>query len=398
MASNTVFPILDLPPELLDIIASFVYPYDVRPLRQTCRYIYSCTSRCFARTELDIIRTDLSFRSLLRLEDIARHKGFAPYVNTLVIENEYGNDIGQGIAWEWDAFGNLDLQQAGVHRVQAILQSFKNCRSFQFARYRSCEDNKTPEPLALGEAINMTLTIAVNLKRQIKAFDMFDIWSRSAEPDAECRDLKGLTMMPTEWPEFMDVWPTVSSLVLSYQAGSPSGVPVSLALNLLQHAPKLRRLHVDSAWSTGGASIMDYLLSTKLGFELEELHLGTAASVRGDDLQTFLSEHRRTLRTLIFDELNLQPGNWIPTLCSMTTGFPKLSSVNFTDISEGLPRDTHWVDYPELAKSLGTKIISRLHDLDRSSRVWSVFYRGPKMEIALQKMADSATILSWDEY
>jgi len=96
----SAFRILDLPPELLDDIASFLSKGYLLGFRQTCKQIYKHTSVAFTRCCFHTIQTDLSFESLRKLEKLAKNERFAPQVQSLLRKGRRHKHIGKGLKWE----------------------------------------------------------------------------------------------------------------------------------------------------------------------------------------------------------------------------------------------------------------------------------------------------------
>ncbi len=86
--------ILNLPPELLDLILSFSASSAWAGLRLTCRHLYTHTLDTFARRFFHEVKTDLSETDLVRLECLAKNAIFAPYVHSLQIKHSQASSTG----------------------------------------------------------------------------------------------------------------------------------------------------------------------------------------------------------------------------------------------------------------------------------------------------------------
>ncbi|RDW84193.1 uncharacterized protein DSM5745_04519 [Aspergillus mulundensis] len=402
--TNKTFAIQDLPPELVDLTASFLNRTDVTSLRQTCHYVNNSTIPSFARKTLTNIETDLSGKELEYFENLAKDSRLAPYVKKVFIKKASSktNELGKGSVWERETKGCLIMQQSVVQRWYDAFQSLPNCQYFHFFKFRD-ESDKVTEPLTLGDAITMFLTFCAKLDRPIMEFHIMNIGTHSGDEAADVLDLRGLSMDPVLMPGFKKVWSTVENLTLGHKLVKSSSVPgADFDLALLQNTSRLKELTINLE-GDGGAGMFARLAAIDHSFQLETLSIQDTFGIRGEDLRAFLAQHRSTLQELKFNFTNLKQDGWKDTLFFLAeTSFPKLKSLMMFYISEGSPTDTHYIEFPGLedrAAVVDDGTSSSINTVntgvwDGPTRPVYAKYEGPKMNVACRKLAAAAAIFS----
>ncbi|OJJ52835.1 hypothetical protein ASPSYDRAFT_561089 [Aspergillus sydowii CBS 593.65] len=252
-STDQAFRLLDLPPELLDDIASFLPKESLLDFRQTCKHVHKHTAIAFARCCFHTIQTDLSFASLRRLEQVAKNGRYAQHVQSLLVKGRRHNHFGQGLKWERDDQGYLLHRQPAVDRVRGILRAFPKCASFQFEKLLE-DGDRVPEPLALGDVVSMILAIVVDLKRPVKGFEIHPLSSTDlSHPNTRGTDLDARTMAMVETSEFTNLSSPLQSFALGHQAGAGVHIATEFGLHLMQGAPKLRHLSLDGDYVARGS-------------------------------------------------------------------------------------------------------------------------------------------------
>ena len=402
-STDQAFRLLDLPSELLDGIASFQSKETLLDFRQTSKHIHRHTNVAFARCCFHTIQTDLSFASLRRLEQVAKNERYAQHVQSLLVKGRRHNHFGQGLKWGRDDQGHLLHRQPAVDRVRGILRSFPKCASFQFEKLLE-DGDRVPEPLALGDVVNMILAIVVDLKRPLKGFEIHPLSSPDlSHPNTRGTDLDARTMAMVETSEFINLSSALQSFALGHQAGAGIHVATKFGIHLMQGAPKLRHLSLDGDHVARGMDIITRMMTAKLDFQLEDLSLAMATGLDGESFRTFLTLHCRNLKSLQLRYLDMEYEGWVPTIKHLATaGFTKLRSVELDRLSDSWKKDTLLVEFTgvkqdpivdgwgETAKKIRYEQFR--HVLGGARRVFCVSYDGPRMDVALQKIAASAKI------
>lgn len=135
--------ILDtLAPEIIENIASLLdHRADILSLRLVCRHIYRSTFKRFATAFFSTVVTDLSPRSLLRLDYIARGD-FRLFVRSISfgscppccrLSADLHTPLGKNQPWERypSLDGALVLSQPLVTQIHAILARFEKCTTLE---------------------------------------------------------------------------------------------------------------------------------------------------------------------------------------------------------------------------------------------------------------------------
>ena len=116
-------PIANLPPELVQVIATFLDAPEFCSLRLTCKKVYESTLRYFGHSYLRTVKTDLSLNKLQTLESVSQNSSLAPLVHKLVIQApDEGLDLlGHGILWSRHPSGHISMPQQGIQQWQDVL-------------------------------------------------------------------------------------------------------------------------------------------------------------------------------------------------------------------------------------------------------------------------------------
>lgn len=392
----SAFRIVDLPPELLDGIASCLCKDYLLGFRQSCKKIYQHTTVAFARCFFHIIQTDLSLKSLQRLEAIAADGRFAHHVHSLLVKGRHHNHIGRGIEWKRDMHGYL-LPQPAIDRVCDIVRSFPKCASFHF---EICGEycGNVLGPLDIPEALHIILTIVIDQNRPLKCLEIYPVCCQNPVPIPHYTDIGTHTMATVQTPELKELASSLQSFTFGYQLCPGIHVPTPFAFRLMECAPKLRRLNLDGQGLHGLSNFIDETVARNFDFQLEDLSLAGSSFLAYQDLHTFLRLHCRNLKALRFRDIGFANEGWFAMLNYLATGFTNLNCIELVRLFQPCKEQIVWVEFsgviqdPIVDTASGNKIQYQHHQGVRrgAPRVLTVSYDGPRMDVALQKIAASA--------
>lgn len=374
--------ILNLPPELLDLILSFSASSAWTSLRLTCRHLYTRTLDTFARRFFHEVKTDLSEAHLVRLECLAKNAFFAPYVHCLQIKHSQAtpHDKLQHLRLIRlpTGSGDRNLVNPGVPQLHDILQSFPNCSSFHFNVFM--QGNGDPQeieglmPLTWG----MIRIISIMHTLQPPSTEL-DIQCLFDDRGQDIQYLNGLELLLLVPLESVTVWGNVQHTSIGFASVNR---PLQRHV-FVDYAIKPRSLVLDAHFRAEGQTLTNWLLCTRPRLHLERLcltrsHARTRVPIHPDHLRTLLSLHSPTLQELELSWLTGRVGEWIPILKFLAAAeFPELNYVLFKFLGES---QAQIVQFPGLAEDPTVdgfpeeKIVVRSYHIPADS----VSYRGLK--------------------
>lgn len=241
-------------------------------------------------------------------------------------------------------------------------------------------------PLTWG--MILIISIMYTLQRNITELDIQCLFD---DRGLDIQYLNGLELLLLVPLESVTVWGNVQHTSIGFASVNH---PLQRQV-FVDYAIKPRSLVLDAHFGAEGQTLTNWLLCTRPLLHLERLcltrsHARTRVPIHPDHLRTLLSLHSPTLQELELSWLTGRVGEWIPILKFLAaTEFPKLNYVLFKFLGES---QAQIVQFPGLAEDPTVdgfpeeKIVVRSYHIPADS----VSYRGPKMRIALQKIADSA--------
>ena len=159
-----------LPIEIVQLIASTFEPVDLFSIRLVCRELYRKTLHHFIHTYFATIRTDLTPKSLQRLQNISDTAHLAQHVEVLHIANIDGT-LGRGFQWHRHPSGLLAVPLVGADLLRNILVTkLVKCRSFLIDSYDEVQQRDETEFLIPGDAIGIVLSIVAETHLAIRSF------------------------------------------------------------------------------------------------------------------------------------------------------------------------------------------------------------------------------------
>jgi hypothetical protein len=304
--------------EIIELIATFLEPADLRSLRLVCRELNRKTLNSFGRANFATIQTDLSYESLERIRSISESEHFAIHVQCLHLKDSPDGIIGQGFDWPRHSSGCLVENLNGADLLRDLLsQRLLNCRSFLIYSYDDYEPRHDTDRLVPSDAVGLILSIIAEAELALQSFTI-----QSSTHDNGRLDTPRLQMPLSQTPKCVKAWSQIEELVLDFAITSDQG---NWVLHLISSALKLRKLSL--GFYEGEKSFMQRLSSLHELNRLEELSLGSAM-VTVDAITSLLLKNRDTLHSLSLHYTALDvEGKWSTVLEDMKSQFPQLQNL-----------------------------------------------------------------------
>ncbi|KAL8649153.1 MAG: hypothetical protein Q9226_005689 [Calogaya cf. arnoldii] len=263
----------------------------------------------FSITSFTALRTDLTPRSLQRLNGIAGIAAHAHNVKYLLLDRGSHDRLGEGFAWERNSTGQVINRLAGAESLQHLLvNKFINCRSFMFIYDESKMMQEYQGPLIeqypglnISDSISLLVSIITEAGLKVKS------WAISRQGNA--KSLKSVeeiwtTTFPLELcrqPQFKVAWADIRKLVLDVEI---TPVQHDWVLGLISEAPNLQYLSLN--FYTDSADFLDRLTSALSAPPLRKLRL-QGALLTGENILDLLNCFQDTLVVLCLRHVSSGP-------------------------------------------------------------------------------------------
>ena len=311
--------------EIIELIATFLEPVDLRFLRLVSRELNRKTLTSFGRANFATIHTDLTYESLERIRTISKSEHFARHVQCLQVKDPPDGIIGKRFHWPRRFSGGLakNLNRADLLR-DLLSQGLLNCRSFVIYDSKSPHDT---ECLVPNDAVDLILSIVARADIALQSFTV-----RYRPLDFE--DWRRLQMPLSQTPKFVKAWSQIEELALDFEIVFDHRTWVLLILS----APKLRKLSLRFGM-TDTSLFMQQLSSLHELNKLEELSLRPASATE-DAITSLLLKNRDTLHSLSLQYTTLNDeGTWSTIFENMKGQFPQLQNFELFLLKEGANYD-----------------------------------------------------------
>ncbi len=398
--------------EIVQLLASTLEPTDLFSVRLVCRELNEKILHYFILTYFATARTDLTPKSLQRLQNISESKHLAQHVEALHIKNVDGT-LGRGFQWHRHPSGCLAAPLVGADLLQDILANkLVKCRSFQIDGYDEVQQRDETEFLIPGDAVGILLSIFAKNNLAIRSFTI-----ESKRGSTGRLDTKRLQMPLHRGPQFIAAWANLEELVLDYTMTCDQH---DWALGIISNASRLRKLSLRfySELPDSTSSFMERLTSAHSFLGLQDFSL-ESANVTVEIILKFLLQNRDTLRAISFRHVTIEVGGtWAIVLESMKGNFPRLESLSVFWLKEHRSEEWPCVIFSKLAenpavpgsegrRSSDSRLESDSHlvkSLERpikltyrwlygKGRVLSASYLGPGMDNFLNVLSETAETL-----
>ncbi|KAL6237947.1 hypothetical protein BDW75DRAFT_248150 [Aspergillus navahoensis] len=396
----------DLPPELVESVASFLWlSEDLCSLRLTCRYFYFSTLQHFKKSRFQTVTVDLYQSSLHRLEGLCTRPDLVQNIQRLVIWTKWTAEatVGRKQLWRRYPSGRLVMSQAIIRRWRAVIERLVYCRSFCIYHRtdppgsRWDPDFTTDDEYELDWRVSLSASDIIAIMLSIFGASRIPVLSfvlgcgrYSSQYPGHRIDTTRLDTVLLRTANFKYAWSNLTALCLESEI--KGSLVVQFITSLVQAATRLRRLTINFDHGHDAVGLMKQLSYTDLACQLEEIHFEAGWLGSGEQLNQFLSKHRRTLWTLSLVLIGMRQDGWVPLLkslddfkalrvfrlvCPTARGGDKKTCVKFPNVEKNRVVD----------EASGTKFKYRRFWL-HGSHMTMVSYCGSKMNVALQKLVD----------
>lgn len=316
-----------LPTEIVEEIAWHLDIRSLKKLRLVSRAINAKTHRPSMTTIFGTIKTDLSPRSLQKLEDQWATDEFSPYaeyVHTLKLSGYYG--FGHG--YRWNIPVDYPETRPGILRFERLLiDRFPNCRSFYV--YSLAWGREDPDDLTAEEVVDILLSMIARTGITVKEFHLPEI---PTQPSIDFGDMT-LTWNVLEKPELIDSFSSMRALtfVPGLLATSYAYILNARILSaILLPAKNVTSLKFGCKTDIQElASILQAPERTGLrSMEIVAMHLTE------EDLMAVLTPCNESLRELTIRNVCLKTGSWKTLLSVILELLPHLEGLSIANIAE----------------------------------------------------------------
>ncbi|KAL4799503.1 hypothetical protein BDV19DRAFT_385272 [Aspergillus venezuelensis] len=399
VAMSTMMPpkipigMADLPPELMDSIASYLPSECIISLRSTNRYNYHTTIIQFASRYFTSIRTDLSFDSFNRLHNISKDPRFAPSVKAIRFTRKRPNNVGHGVLWpRTGAYHQIDLNCDAVCLLSEIIRCLENCTSFDFYQPQG-PIRAFKEDLVIGDAAYIMMETLVSLNRRI---DEFRVNLQCMSSGDSKFNLRALCRIPERF-SYMLFAQGIRKLVLDFEIRCDH-----LADNIsemLRWGTGLKSLTLIAQHGRLATELIKRTISRAGMFRLKELTLVGPPDImfwieplRRETISRFLSIHSRTLEKLTLRHLQLEDSlEWGYIVGKFGTNYPHLKQIYLGRLTgrddDGETDRIHYqvIDWKDFTQ-LGAIKFYRDHGCSKTKlrtgagqHATGIFYEGPEL-------------------
>lgn len=400
MMMSPGFPTLAV--EVIELIATFAEPIDLRSLRLACRELNRKILISFGRANFATIQTDLSRKNLERLESISSAKHLATHLQFLHIKADSEDIIGKDFHWPRLSSGCLADNPNGADELREVLsQGLYNCRSFVIHTWDEYEPGHDTDRLMPSDAVGLFLSIVAAAGIQLQSFTI-----QKCENGTGRLDTPRLQMPLSQTTKFVQAWSQLEALVLDYSITSNQ---YGWVLHLISLVPRLRKLSLEcyegSTWITQRLSFLPDL------HRLEELRLRSAL-VTVEALTSLLVRNRDTLNSLSLRFTTLDDGGeWSTVFARLKFQFAQLQNLELYFLRQGNIHDR--IVFPKLSKypvipgselyrndrrQYDSRRIESVEDpiglryYGTNKRIVGVEYHGKEIDPVLSALADSVEL------
>ena len=326
----------NLSTEIVQLITDTLESSDLFSLRLVCRAINQKTLYTFGRKCFTTLRTNLTTKSLQRLQHISKNDHLARHVETLriVFDHFILRMTPNPSQWNTRRSEGRDSEANLLRNILA--NKFVNCRSFYIDTWNEVHRNRN-HPHNSSDAVGILLTLGAGIDFQVKSLTAVDYQGPPSQiqppPDTE-----GTTAMSHDRSQFEAAWSQIEELSLTSRYSINS---LDEAQNLISCAPRARKLTLE-------LRPMQHQLGPGISSSrLTSLQL-SSAYVTIQSLPEIFIRNSDTLRTVTLSKVcTTNENTWsqifnsLKGKCSLLDSFSafKLKELSTTNMLEGSPFD-----------------------------------------------------------
>ncbi|KAJ5607052.1 hypothetical protein N7537_003671 [Penicillium hordei] len=369
-----------LPIEILADIAKFTKSPELCALRLTCRAMYQSTLHHFVQTFVHTLKTDLSPKSLPRVEEAANDALFCPYVRKLEIVRNSQGCLGP-------LSPHTTSEGTDIQAWRDVIKRFFNCQSFELRNSIYTTAHAGCDGISLDEATGAVLKAIATEHIRMESFSIDIIKNRRRAHE----DNDNLTQFPITYfgiPAFTHL------KELSLALPDAERETLDWMASMIQCAKSLRKLAILFSWKCEAAPLLAQISSVGCLPALEELTFSRMTFQSSAALAIFLYSVTGSLRRATFSFVQLEFGGWRSILRELGGGAYKLDSLILHSVLEQnkflsfrkIP------EYPLAKESLDKKLCRpfQFSFVDPKDKGFSC--SGPALQQVLQRVAALAEI------
>ncbi len=318
--------LLALPAEIIQLSVDNLDRDDLRSIRLVSRALYNHSLKRFSIAHFTTLRTDLTPRSLQKLQEVSDSRLHAPNVRCLQLCGG-GGWFGEGHIWDRLPSGHLQPGQPGsitLKHLRAV--KLVNCRSFRFdcpcdRAIQGFDGRKIPESptrLTTSDVVSLIFSIVVEANLAIQSLVM-------ACKDHSRRFCRGGLLLDTDRlpidlsrrTKFSTACANLKEFAFEWEDAFRQQ---DWILHLISCCPNLQRLSLGLCRS-GSKNFYRRFINDSLGSALVILRLDSA-SLHLWPFLTILLDRRATLRRLSLRNTHLKGGDRWSTTFAMLSQMP----------------------------------------------------------------------------
>lgn len=328
--------------ELIELINILLGPADLRSLRLVCRELTRKTLPHFGLANFTNLRTDLTCKSLQRLQDISETVHLAVHVHSLRIKHTDDDKLGEGFGWRRHASGLISDHLAGTTLLRDVLGTkLLKCRSFHIDSYDEYKPRLEQDSLLPSDAVGIILSIVAGANLALRSFTV-----ESSVISGGKLNTQRLPIPLSYTLRFLNAWSHIEELNFDFVITSDQ---YDWIYYLISSSPRLRKLSL--GFGCTGNLVMERLSSSPSLKRLDCLSL-RSVKISFGNISTLLLHNRETLRSLSLQHTRIKKeGKWATVLRNLQDQLPRLEHLLLFWIREQLnTRPARLVTFPRLAK------------------------------------------------
>lgn len=369
-----------LPVEILAEISKFAKSPELCAFRLACRAMYQSSLHHFVQTFVHTLKTDLSPKSLARIEEAANDAIFCPSVRKLeIVRNSQG------------CLGPLSPHTASegtyIQAWRDVVKRFFNCQTFELRNSIYTTAHLGCDGITLDEATGVVLEAIATEHVRMESFSIDIIKNRRRAHE----DNDNLTLFPiTNFgiPAFAHL------KELSLALPDAERETLDWMASMIQCAKSLRKLAILFSWKCEAAPLLAQISSVGCLPELQELTFSRMSFQSSAALAIFLYSVTGSLRRATFSFVHLEFGGWRSILRELGGGAYQLDSLVLHSVIEQdkflsfqkIP------EYPLEKESLDKKLCRPFQFCFVDPKDKGFSYSGPALQQVLQRVAALAEI------
>ncbi|KAJ5807393.1 hypothetical protein N7447_010849 [Penicillium robsamsonii] len=363
-----------LPLELLADIARHTEASGLCALRLTCRALYHSSLRYFTQTFVHTLKTDLSPKSLARVEKAANDEIFGPCVHKLKIIRNSKDCLGQ-------LAPDNTSNETYIQSWHDVIKRLVNCRSFELHYLTYTTLHPDGDGITLDAATGFLLETISTTNIPMESFSIDVMRYRDRRQQENITQFGLATFRIPAFSQLKE---------LSLAMPDAETETINWMAKTIQGAKSLRKLGILFSWNCKSTSLLSQLSSVGCLPELQELTFSRMSIDSSAALGMFLYNIRKSLRSVIFSVVQLEPRGWRSILRELSGDVYRLNSLILLRVveSQRLVSFRRILHYALAVRPLDRRLFhpGQLCFSEREDVVFT--YSGPDFNQIIRRVAD----------